>query len=231
MTTGLGGDDALVAKYDRTGNIVWVQRFGSLGNDSNRALAVDATGNVLTGGGFAGNAFVDGAFLNNTGGDGYIATLAARPPQFTLQPQGATVDSGTPVTFTAAATTFNAPFYQWTLNGTNVPNATNATLNLPPTTAAHAGTYRLIVSDNLGVAFSAPAVLVVQVLGTPILLSQPTDKLVTEGSRVTFTISAKGAPPLGYQWFLNNAPIPDATNASCTTPVLAITDSGTSRSW
>ncbi|GDY22350.1 hypothetical protein LBMAG56_36970 [Verrucomicrobiota bacterium] len=227
VTTGLGGDDALVAKYDRTGNIVWVQRFGSLGNDSNRALAVDATGNVLTGGGFAGNAFVDGAFLNNTGGDGYIATLAARPPQFTLQPQGATVDSGTPVTFTAAATTFNAPFYQWTLNGTNVPNATNATLNLPPTTAAHAGTYRLIVSDNLGVAFSAPAVLVVQVLGTPILLSQPTDKLVTEGSRVTFTISAKGAPPLGYQWFLNNAPIPDATNASYTTPVLAITDSGT----
>lgn len=227
VTTGLGGDDALVAKYDRTGNIVWVQRFGSFGNDSNRALAVDTAGNVLTGGGFGGNALVDGAFLGNSGGDGYLAALAARPPQFTLQPQGTTVDSGTSVTFTAAATTFNAPFYQWTLNGTNVPNATNATLVLPPATAAHAGTYRLIVSDNLGVAFSAPAVLVVQVLGTPIILTQPAEKLVTEGSRVTFTLSAKGAPPLAYQWFLNNAAIPDATNASYATPVLNITDTGT----
>ena len=227
VTTGLGNDDALVAKYDRTGNIVWVQRFGSAGNDSNRALSVDAAGNVLTGGGFGGTAVVDGLPLGNAGGDGYLATLAARPPQFTLQPQGATVDSGTPVTFAAAATTFNQPFYQWTLNGTNLPNATNATLVLPPTTAAHAGTYRLIVSDNLGVAFSAPAVLVVQILGTPIILAQPADKLVTEGSRVIFTISAKGAPPLEYQWSLNNNPIPDATNAAYATPLLTITDSGT----
>ena len=227
VTTALGNDDALVAKYDRTGNIVWVQRFGSLANDGNRALAVDPAGNVLTGGNFGSGAVVDGLPLGNAGGDGFLAMLAARPPQFTLQPQGATVDSGTPVTFTAAATTFSAPFYQWTLNGTNLPNATNATLVLPPTTAAHAGTYRLIVSDNLGVAFSAPAVLVVQILGTPIILTQPADKLVTEGSRVTFTISAKGAPPLEYQWFLNNAPIPDATNVSYATPVLTITDSAT----
>ena len=227
VTLGLGGDDALVAKYDRTGNIVWVQRLGSSSADSNRALAVDAVGNVLTGGGFGGSAVVDGLALGNVGGDGYLASLPARPPQFTLQPQGATVDSGTSVTFTAAAITFSQPFYQWTLNGTNLPNATNATLVVPPTTAAQAGTYRLIVSDNLGVAFSDPAVLVVQILGTPIILAEPADKLVTEGSRVTFTISAKGAPTLEYQWSLNGTPIPDATNVSYATPLLTITDSGT----
>ncbi len=227
VVTNIGGEDAFVAKYDRSGTIAWVSRSGSLFDDNNRALTADAAGNVLTGGIFNGPATVDGRPVGNPGGDGFITRLAAQPPRITLQPVSATVDSGTPVTFTAAATAFNPPLYQWTLNGTNLPNATNATLVLPPTTAGHSGTYQLLVSDNLGVAFSAPAILDVQVLGSPVILTQPADQLVSEGGRVQFQVSAKGAPPLAYQWLRNGTPIPDATNAAFATLPLLVGDSGT----
>lgn len=42
---------------------------------------------------------------------------------------------------------------------------------------------------------------------------QPQDLIVTNGSIATFSISAKGALPIYYQWYFNNSPVQDATNA------------------
>jgi hypothetical protein len=221
-----GYDDALAAKYDRLGNIIWAQRYGSSSTDANRALTVDATGKTITGGIFMGAATVNGTALNNLGGDGFLITVPSAPPQFTVQPQPATIDSGTTLTLSGAATTFGTAYFQWTLNGTNLPGATNATYLIANAALNNSGTYRLVVSDNFGVNTSVPADVIVQLLGVPQILSQPLDALVTEGSRVTFSVSAKGAPPLSYQWLYNGAPIPDATNTSYTTPQLAVGDSG-----
>jgi hypothetical protein len=50
--TGYGGDDIFIAKYDHSGNIVWVQLAGGSGNDYGMGTAVDKNGNLLVTGSF-----------------------------------------------------------------------------------------------------------------------------------------------------------------------------------
>jgi hypothetical protein len=57
--------------------------------------------------------------------------------------------------------------YQWQFNGTNLPNAANASLILTNVMFSQAGAYRVVVSSLLGSATSPAAVLTV--LSTPFL--------------------------------------------------------------
>lgn len=50
----------------------------------------------------------------------------------------------------------------------------------------------------------------------PVILVQPVSQVVTQGSNVTFTVTADGTPPLAYQWWFDDAPLPGATNSSLT---------------
>jgi hypothetical protein len=45
-----GGTDAFVAKLDRSGKLLWLQRFGGKDNEGITGLAVDAKGDVVIGG-------------------------------------------------------------------------------------------------------------------------------------------------------------------------------------
>ncbi len=49
-----GNTDAVVAKYDSSGNLTWIREFGGSGNDQLDAVAVDSSGNVY-GVGLTGN--------------------------------------------------------------------------------------------------------------------------------------------------------------------------------
>jgi|GEM_PF-1516636 len=83
-------------------------------------------------------------------------------PVMSTQPQNQTVVSGTSVTFSATFTGA-APFtYQWRLNGTDIPNATGATLNLTNVSGTDEGSYTLVVSNASSSATSAAASLTVQ---------------------------------------------------------------------
>jgi hypothetical protein len=48
----------------------------------------------------------------------------------------------------------------------------------------------------------------------PFIADQPSNETVFETLTATFTVFAGGEEPLAYQWFFNNAAIPDATNSS-----------------
>jgi len=54
-----GGSDAFVAKYDSSGNMVWVRGLGGPGNDVAHDVAVDGNGNVYVTGYFTGTADFD----------------------------------------------------------------------------------------------------------------------------------------------------------------------------
>ena len=60
----------------------------------------------------------------------------------------------------------------------------------------------------------------------PHINSQPADQLAPVGYPATFTVGADGEPPLTYQWQRNGITIQDATSASYTTPVVALSDNG-----
>jgi hypothetical protein len=53
--SNLGSKDAFVAKYDASGNQLWVKQFGSSGEDSARGISTDSSGNIYVTGVTAGS--------------------------------------------------------------------------------------------------------------------------------------------------------------------------------
>ncbi|MSU57395.1 MAG: peptidase S8 [Pedosphaera sp.] len=108
----------------------------------------------------------------------------------------------------------------------NIPLGTNAgtTAQFPWSTFGNSnGTYQLQsrAYDAAGNAGASLAVTVVVSNTAPVITSQPASLTVWAGNAATFSVSAGGTAPLGYQWKFNNAPIAGATASSFTrTPTL-----------
>jgi hypothetical protein len=63
--TSVGGNDALIIKYDTQGNIVWSATGGGTGMDNANCVAVDASGNVYVAGFFTTNATFGSLSITN----------------------------------------------------------------------------------------------------------------------------------------------------------------------
>ncbi len=62
--------------------------------------------------------------------------------------------------------------------------------------------------------------------GSPVITVQPAGRTVFQGDPVTFSVTAEGTAPLGYQWRRNGAPIALATSSSYTLAATAAADDG-----
>lgn len=69
-----GGEDIFVAKFDNTGNIIWVKTFGGEGNDRAVAMVVDKDKNLVLTGSFESPtlAFMSFGLINQGGGDLFV---------------------------------------------------------------------------------------------------------------------------------------------------------------
>lgn len=85
-------------------------------------------------------------------------------PRFEVQPQGQSVTVGNQVVLSAVADSPIGLAYQWRFNGTDMPGATNAILDLGKVNFADAGAYQLLVSNVAGVVTSQAAQLTVDAL-------------------------------------------------------------------
>jgi len=88
------------------------------------------------------------------------------------------------------------------------------------------GTPHLAYGNTPGYQFVMDNVSVLFPFSPPIILTQPADEVVPDGSSATFTISAGGSAPLSYFWRRNGAPIAGATLSSYTTNNVQLADSG-----
>jgi hypothetical protein len=88
---------------------------------------------------------------------GQAVQLAA--PTFTLQPVGQVISAGQPVAFSASATGYPAPTYQWQFDGTNIANATNSNYSLSSTGITNLGLYDVVASNSVGTNVSNTASL------------------------------------------------------------------------
>jgi hypothetical protein len=144
-------------------------------------------------------------------------------PVISSHPLNWRTNTGSAVTFSVGASGSGLT-YQWRLYAAAIPGATGSVLVLANVTSADAGHYSVLVSGSGGVVASQAAQLIV----TPALqiLAQPQGRSVLPGSNVVFSVSAQGAGPLSYQWFLNSNAIPAATSASLTVTNAQLDDHG-----
>jgi hypothetical protein len=148
------------------------------------------------------------------------AALALTDPQITANPTNATASYAQSASFTATASTANAPLaYGWYSgttplgnglqpNGSYAIGATgttgggssfNLTLTLTNVSYRDMGSYSLRVTNSLGLfASSTAAVLAVN---DPYVVTQPANPSAVSGGTATFTVVVAGSPSLTYQWY------------------------------
>src|SRR5437879_5359482 len=146
----------------------------------------------------------------------------------TAQPTAQTVIGGQSATFSVAATGTAPLSYQWNKNGAAVSGATSSSYTTPATTSSDNGAqFAVVVSNAAGSITSNSATLTVNAGPVaPSITTQPTSQTVTAGQAATFTVTATGTAPLGYQWNKNGAAISGATSSSYTTPATTSSDNG-----
>ena len=151
------------------------------------------------------------------------------PPFIAQPPSGLSASVGATAKMTVLAGGTQPLNYQWSLNGTNLPGATAATLVLSNLQTYHAGSYSVAVANVLGSTNSGRAVL--QVFSVPpvppFIITPPTGTSVVAGRAATFSATAGGTQPLAYQWLLNGTNLPGATNLQVTLPVVEAPQAGT----
>jgi hypothetical protein len=157
----------------------------------------------------------------------YNASSAGKcslPPTVLTQPANQTVIVGTIATFAVAAGGTPPLGYQWYRNNWAIAGATNASYSISATQPSDMGSFDVIVSNNSGSVTSALVTLTVWI--PPAITQQPVSLVVTQGSGASFSVSASGDTPLGYQWYRNNWAVAGATNASYMISVTQPSDMG-----
>jgi len=79
-----------------------------------------------------------------------VSAEAPQQPQILVQPQNTAISLGADATLSVVATGGEPLQYQWKLNGTEVPGATNAVLLLRNITSREVGVYTVVVSGPFG---------------------------------------------------------------------------------
>ncbi|MEY2878555.1 MAG: hypothetical protein RLZZ15_935, partial [Verrucomicrobiota bacterium] len=109
--------------------------------------------------------------------------------------------------------------YAWRRNGTNIPDATDATYVVATAGPAHEGNYDVVVRNSAGTVVSSSLPLVLSAVPVaPVITTLGVGGRVFLGSNVTLSPVVGGSGPLTYQWWRDGAPIPGATAATFAIP-------------
>lgn len=130
-------------------------------------------------------------------------------PSVQTHPVSVTVNAGGPASFAVTALGTAPLSYQWRRNGSDIANATQATLQIAAVTIADNGAaYAVMVSNSAGSAVSNAATLTVNPPAPPAIVTQPVGATVIVDGSATFTVAASGGP-LQYQWRINGLTVTD----------------------
>jgi uncharacterized repeat protein (TIGR01451 family) len=151
------------------------------------------------------------------------------PPTITSQPTNEAAVQGATAMFSVGATSTEPLNYQWRLNQSNIlaavnATATNATLVLTNVQAAGAGSYSVVVANQLGTTNSSNAMLTV--LLPPKITLRPRNQLVQVGCAAAFNSAATGTGILTYQWQKNGTNLPGQNGTNLTLPSVQPSDFG-----
>ena len=130
-------------------------------------------------------------------------------PQVLIQPVASlALCSGQSITLNATASTPSGSIttYQWSVGGTNIPGANTTTI-----TVSTSGVYQIHVTNSVNCsATSGNDTVIVHPLPEGVVVL-PNTNFICENSNKLLTCNANA---ISYQWFLNGALIPGATNST-----------------
>jgi hypothetical protein len=135
-----------------------------------------------------------------------LAWTPDRRPVITSNPASQSVVSGTPVTFTVAATTNSPNTYRWLVNGVVDPSQNTANYNVASASAG--GNYQVIVSNQFGAVTSLVATLTVTLGRTAPSLVSPVPPLHLTNAlydTITLPVIVSGTTPFNYRWWQGTA--------------------------
>ncbi len=148
---------------------------------------------------------------------------------FRSLPPSQVVTAGSNATLNVTAVGSTPFFYQWQLNGANVPGATTASCKITNAQEEAVGNYTVIVSNALGAVTSSPPA-VVSLQYAPLILSGPSNQMVTLGQPARFTVTTLGVNVktnrFVCQWYFEGILLPRATNLTFSLPVTHWTNNG-----
>ena len=146
------------------------------------------------------------------------ARLTVTPqPIIQVQPMSQSVALGEAVLLSVSASGSGTLTYQWLKNGVIITGATQPLLSLPTPKVEDSGNYTVIVTDANGSVTSAVATLNVLTALPPSLLTQPQSVSASEGSSVSFSVTARGSGTLVYRWYF----VPPGIDPPPSTPPLS----------
>jgi len=155
-------------------------------------------------------------------------------PFITTNPANYSTITGGSAPFSVAAQSVYALSYQWLQNGTNVDNATNATLTLNSLDTTYNNfTYQCVATNNYGSVTSTPAILTVTTTAVAPTITSGTSTLVgyINGNVAFPAVTVTGTQPFtSYQWYVGGNALSDAVNVSGSgysgsqTPALTVTN-------
>ncbi len=155
---------------------------------------------------------------------------AMNPPTFVtdppvLSPSGI-IYSTTPFELTADAYGEPPLTFQWRLEGTNLPGATQRVFSRAAATAADAGNYAVVVGNAYGFVTSSVVTVTINPAVPPTIDVQPVARQVYPGGTARFAVVASGTQPLTYQWRRSGTILPGATNATLVLPNCTAAETG-----
>ena len=189
------------------------------------SMALKSDGTVVTWGDLAAFpvAAAQGQIVGVGSGETHaIAMRGGRlTPCITQHPESVITLPGSNVTFNTLAIGINGVRYQWRLNGTDIPGATNSTLDVNNVQSPDLGSYSVVISNGAGSVTTSNATL--SFLQPPTILSTtPEAPGSFVRSNLIFTLSVVTSSTPGftnhYQWYMDEIPISHATATNYSVP-------------
>lgn len=153
-----------------------------------------------------------------------------RPISASISADVTTICVNGTVNFTATGTNTGVnPGYQWQLNGSNIPGATNSTLSI--STLNNNDKIRVIITSDekctYGKTVTSNEITITVNPSQPVsaTISASPGLNICAGTNVTFTanVTNPGTSPT-YQWYLNNSPVSGATSSTYSSNTLTDND-------
>jgi hypothetical protein len=147
------------------------------------------------------------------GGSATLAVIPTAPePRLARRPHDQSVSTGAPLRLEASVFP-NATdvTYAWFRDGVALAGQTNGLLLIATGAAADSGRYSVRASNAYGSDTSREVRVLVRDQA-PWIAAQPVQVNTQAGGPAAFRVSARGSPPLAYQWYFAHQPVPGATN-------------------